>query len=34
MSLGNFIRLSDALHVLLLFFLYDRVDKMPEAIVF
>lgn len=31
MSLENFIRLSDALHVPLSFFLYDQEDIMPEA---
>lgn len=31
MSLENFLRLSDALHVPLLFFLYDQADKIPEA---
>lgn len=31
MSLENFLRLSDALHVPLSFFLYDQEDMMPEA---
>ncbi len=31
MSLENFLRLSDALHVPLSFFLYDQEDAMPEA---
>lgn len=31
MSLENFLRLSDALHVPLSFFLYDQADIMPEA---
>lgn len=31
MSLENFLRLSDALHVPLSFFLYDQEDKIPEV---
>lgn len=31
MSLENFLRLSDALHVPLSFFLYGQADIMPEA---
>lgn len=31
MSLENFIRLSDALHVPLSFLMYDQNDMMPEA---
>ena len=31
MSLENFLRLSDALHVPLSFFLYNQMDKIPEA---
>ena len=31
MSLENFLRLSDALHVPLSFFLYDQEDMLPEV---